>query len=264
MAIGAHPDDCEFLFGATAVKFKEMGHRVMFLSMTNGCSGHHIDHGAAMASRRYGEIQAVSKLTGIEYAMTDIPDGLLTTDIRSREIMMREIRAFQPDVILTHRPNDYHPDHRSAGTLVMDCSYLVMVPHVTPDSPPLKKAPVILYMYDNFTYPCPFVPDIAVSVDDVSDQKTAMLNCHASQVYEWLPWVGGYSDEVPPDAKNRIKWLESFINKRDAEPAAKCRQILERRYGKEKAKKIKYCEAFQICEYGARAEIKELDKLFPQ
>jgi LmbE family N-acetylglucosaminyl deacetylase len=137
MAIGAHPDDCDFCFGGTALKFQTQGCRVMFLSMTNGCAGHYATPGPAMASRRYGETQAVSKLTGIEYRMTDIPDGSLTADLRYRDMLMREIRAFKPDMIFSHRPNDYHPDHRSTGTLVMDCSYLAIVPHIVPDSPPL-------------------------------------------------------------------------------------------------------------------------------
>jgi LmbE family N-acetylglucosaminyl deacetylase len=268
MAIGAHPDDCEFMFGGTAVKFIALGHRVMFMSMTNGCSGHHLEHGPAMAARRFSEIQAVSELTGIEYKMTDIPDGSLTADLRYRDLLMREIRAFEPDIIFTHRPNDYHPDHRSVGTLVMDCSYLAVVPHVTPGSPPLKKAPYIFYMFDKFNYPCPFVPDIAVSVNDVMDKKTAMLDCHASQVYEWLPWVGGYIEEVPAasgrgSGAKRLQWLKTYIGKRDAEPVEKCGAVLDRRYGKEKSAKVSCCEAFQLSEYGAHISANEMDEIFP-
>ena len=265
MAVGAHPDDCEFCFGGTALKFMANGHRVMFLSMTNGCSGHHLTPGQAMASRRYGETRSVSELTGIEYRMTDIPDGSLTADLLNRDILMREIRSFEPDLIFTHRPNDYHPDHRSTGTLVMDCSYLVMVPHIVPDSRALKKMPYMYYFYDGFSFPAPFVPDMAVSIDDVMDQKTAMLNCHASQVYEWLPWVENYADEVPPekDPSGRLLWLKAQLQKRGADIAGKYRAILDRRYGKEKGGGIAGCEAFQLCEYGAQAGYEELEKLFP-
>ena len=261
MAIGAHPDDCDFCFGGTALKFKAQGHRVLFLSMTNGCSGHHIEPGPAMASRRYGETQAVSHLTGIEYRMTDIPDGSLTADLRYRDILMREIRAFEPDLIFTHRHNDYHPDHRSTGTLVMDCSYLAIVPHITPDSPPLKKMPFIFYVYDRFTFPAPFVPDVAVSIDGVMDQKTSMLDCHASQVYEFLPWAGGYAGEVPPERDRRFQWLKTYLCKLGPEISGIYREILDRRYGTEM--KILSCEAFQLSEYGAQAGREEIEKLFP-
>jgi LmbE family N-acetylglucosaminyl deacetylase len=265
MAIGAHPDDCDFCFGGTALKFLAQGHRVMFLSMTNGCSGHHITPGPAMTSRRYNETQAVSKLTGIEYKMTDIPDGSLTAELRYRDLLIREVRAFQPDFIFTHRPNDYHPDHRSAGTLVMDCSYLIIVPHVVPDSPPLKKQPFIFYFYDHFSFPCPFVPDMVVSIDDSLDQKTAMLNCHASQVYEFLPWAGAYANEVPPEQnpEARLQWLKGQLKKGGPDISEKYREIISKRYGDERSGKISTCEAFQLSEYGAQADHKELERLFP-
>jgi LmbE family N-acetylglucosaminyl deacetylase len=122
MAVGAHPDDCDLLCGGTALKFLAAGHRVLFLSMTNGCSGHHVEPGAAMAARRFAETQAAARLSGLAYRVSDIPDGSLTAELRCRDMLMREIRAFKPDMIFTHRPNDYHPDHRAAATLVMDCS----------------------------------------------------------------------------------------------------------------------------------------------
>ena len=265
MAIGAHPDDCDFCFGGTALKFIAQGHKVMFLSMTNGCSGHREAPGPALAARRYNETQAVAKLTGIEYKMTDIPDGSLTTELRYRDVLMREIRAFKPDLVFTHRPNDYHPDHRSTGTLVMDCSYLVIVPHVVPDSPPLKKAPGIFYFHDDFSFPGPFVPDMVVSIDEVIDQKAAMLDCHASQVYEWLPFAGNYLKEVPPedDPMGRLTWLKEQIKSMEPEVSGKYREILDRRYGKENGEKVRRCEAFQLSEYGAKIKYEELETLFP-
>ena len=266
MVIGAHPDDCDFRFGGTAVKLIAQGHEVMFLSMTNGCSGHHEIAGPALAARRYGETQAVMKMTGIEYKMTDIPDGSLTTDLRYRELLLREIRAFQPDLILTHRPNDYHPDHRSAGTLVMDCSYLMIVPHIVPDSPPIKKRPMIFYFYDHFSFPGPFVPDVVVSIDDVMDQKTAMIDCHKSQLYEWIPWAEGLIDEIPPeqDGDGRCRWLKKYLRDNwEPKISEKYREILNRRYGTEKGGNTVDCEAFQLSEYAAQAGQEELENIFP-
>ncbi|MDR1443794.1 MAG: PIG-L family deacetylase [Treponema sp.] len=264
MMIGAHPDDCDFRCGGTAIKYLRSGCRVMFLSMTNGCNGHHLDFGSALASRRREETGAAAKLLGIDYRVLDIPDGSLTAELRYRDMLMREIRAFMPDVIITHRSNDYHPDHRSAGTLVTDCSYLVMVPGITADSPPLKKAPFIFYMTDSFTFPAPFTPDAVVAVDDVLEEKTALLNCHASQVYEWLPWVEGYSQEVPPagEGAKRLSWLKDRIKNMDA-PGDTCRELLIKRYGRGKGAAVTCCESFQLCEYGARGDAKKITELFP-
>jgi LmbE family N-acetylglucosaminyl deacetylase len=264
MVVGAHPDDCDFKCGGTALKFLAAGHRVMFLSMTNGCMGHHLDYGAALAARRYAETQAAARLTGIEYRVTDIPDGALMPDLRSRETLLREIRGCEPDIIITHRPADYHPDHRNTGVLVMDSSYMVIVPGAAPGTPPLRNQPFIFYMSDEFTFPCPFVPQVAVDIGGVMEQKTAMLNCHASQVYEWLPWAGAYSDTVPPagDGKDRLAWLAAGLKARDAPAAESCRELLKKRYGEEQGAGVQYCETFQLCEYGKQANEKTLRELF--
>ena len=254
MFIGAHPDDCDLKCGATAIMLSEQGHKVLFLSMTDGRMGHHVNPGPVMAVRRKAETQAVAALCGIEYLVLEIPDGALTTELKYRDMLLREIRAFTPDIIITHRPNDYHPDHRNTGILVMDCSYLVIVPGITPDRLPMKKAPYIFYMYDFFTFPGPFKPDIAVNIDSIMDKKTDMLNCHSSQMYEWLPWVGDYSDEVPSaeDNKGRLAWLKTKLEERGEKAANYCRELLIRRYGDEKGSAVKCCEAFQLCEYGSQ------------
>jgi LmbE family N-acetylglucosaminyl deacetylase len=265
MVVGAHPDDCDIKCGGTALKFLASGHKVMFLSMTNGCMGHHLDYGTAMAARRYGETQAVARLSGVEYKVMDIPDGSLTADLRYREMLLREIRNYKPDIIITHRPNDYHPDHRNTGVLVMDSSYMVIVPGAAPGSPPLRKQPFIFYMSDDFTFPGPFIPQVAVAIDDVMKKKIAMLHCHVSQVYEWLPWADGNPAEVPPadDEKGRLAWLASWQRKTDEPEAERCRELLKKFYGEKSGAGIKCCESFQLCEYGRQADLKTLRMLFP-
>lgn len=88
-------------------------------------------------------------------------DGRLTPSLEARETLMRTIRNFKPDVIFTNRACDYHPDHRATGQLVQDCSYLMGVPAICPDTPVLRKTPTILYWADGFTDPKPFRSDFA-------------------------------------------------------------------------------------------------------
>ena len=147
----------------------------------------------------------------------------------------------------------------------MDCSYLVRVPHIVPTIPPMKKSPYIFYMFDPFSNPCPFIPDTAVCIDEVMDKKTAMLNCHVSQVYEFLPWMGDYTNEVPPEQKpeSRLEWLKTYIRPFQPTNSGVYLEILQGRYGNEKAGKIIDSEAFQLSEYGGQAEQDELEKLFP-
>ena len=106
--------------------------------------------------------------------------------------------------MLTHRPWDYHPDHRYTSQLVQDSAYLVMVPRLCPDTPALRRNPLFLYLEDGFHLPAPFIPEIAVAIDDEWDQKLDALDAHASQFYEWLPWIDGTGD-VP--SAGRRKWL---------------------------------------------------------
>ena len=84
---------------------------------------------------------------------------------------------------------------------------MVVVPNVTPDTPPLRKNPVFLYSYDHFQRPNPFRPDVAVAIDSVIEKKITALDAHVSQVYEWLPWVDGALDSVPKDKAARLAWL---------------------------------------------------------
>ncbi len=49
VVIGAHPDDCDLDAGGTAIKFAQLGHRVLFVSTTNGDAGHFNKGGATLA-----------------------------------------------------------------------------------------------------------------------------------------------------------------------------------------------------------------------
>jgi LmbE family N-acetylglucosaminyl deacetylase len=96
----------------------------------------------------------------------------------------RLIRDWQADIIISHRPNDYHPDHRYVGVLVMDAAYMVTVPYFCPDIPHLTKNPVFLFAEDEFQRPNPFTPDLVVSIDDVVEKKLAAVEALESQFYE--------------------------------------------------------------------------------
>jgi len=162
--------------------------------------------------------------------------------------------------VLAPRPNDYHPDHRYTGVLVEDAAYLVVVPNICPDTPPLHNNPVFLYYEDHFQKPSPFRPDVAIDIDSVFDKKIDALDAHVSQVYEWLPWVDHKLEEVPKDPVARKRWL---AQSRDYEVSPAVRHALEKWYGPERAAKIRHAEAFEVCEYGHQPTEAELRRLFP-
>ena len=260
IAFGAHPDDCDIRAAGTAALFAKMGHAVKFVSVTNGDAGHQSMSGVALAKRREAEAKESARRLGIEYEVLNNHDGELLPTLEVRKEIIRQIRRWNADIVLAPRPNDYHPDHRYTGVLVQDAAYMVVVPAVTPEVPALHKNPVFLYYEDNFQRPNPFRPDIAVAIDDVVDKKTDALDSHVSQFYEWLPWVDGKLSEVPKDPAERKAWLKRTRN-RPPNPAV--REALVKWYGAEKGNAVKFYEAFEICEYGARPDEARIRELFP-
>jgi LmbE family N-acetylglucosaminyl deacetylase len=266
IAVFAHPDDGDFKMGGTAALMARMGHKVKFVSITNGDAGHHEMGGGVLAQRRRAEAEEAARRIGIEeYKVLDNHDGELLPDLHIRQQVIREIRDWNADVVIGLRPNDYHPDHRYAGVLVMDAAYMVVVPNVASDTEALEKNPVFLYMQDGFRRPNPFTPDITVAIDETIDKKFDGLDAHTSQFYEWLPWVERVLDQVPSDGNQRRRWLRNWLE--DAFGAAaitpEMRRSLEKWYGPERAARVRYAEAFEIAEYGHQPSDEEIRRFFP-
>ena len=260
IAFGAHPDDCDLGAGGLAAKYSALGNKVKFVSLTNGDAGHQTQHGDELANRRRAEAREAGRRIGVEYEVLDNHDGKLLPTLEVREQVIREIRQWKADIVISPRPNDYHPDHRNTGILVQDASYMVTVPNIVPEAPALHKEPVFIYFSDHFLRPQPFRADIVVSIDEVYRKKLDMLDAHVSQFYEWLPWHDDQLDSVPKDPAARKEWLMTlqFIKGVKAE----WREPLEKRYGRQ-ADKIKFVEAFEISEYGKQPSEEDIRRLFP-
>lgn len=261
IAFGAHPDDCDLGAGGLAIKYAARGDKVKFVSLTNGDAGHQTQRGEELARRRRAEAQEAGRRAGIEYEVLNNHDGKLLPTLEVREQVIREIRQWKADIVIAPRPNDYHPDHRYTGVLVQDASYMVIVPDLVPDTPPLPRNPIFLYYSDRFMRPQPFRPDIVISIDDVFDKKIDMLDAHVSQFYEWLPWTEGKLEQVPKDPAARKQWLAaSTRGERELQP--EWRQGLRKRYGAQ-AEHIEHAEAFEITEYGHQPSEQEIREMFP-
>lgn len=258
--IGAHPDDCDLDAGGIGILLSKMGHAVKFVAVTNGDAGHQSEGGGMLAKRRFAEAKEAGKRFGVEYDVLDNHDGELLPNLNVRLQIIRKIREWGADMVIAPRPNDYHPDHRYTGILVQDAAYMVGVPNVAPDTPPLKKNPVFMYFQDNFQRPNPFRPDVVVDISAVYEQKVYALDAHVSQVYEWLPWIGGYLDQVPKGDAERKAWLAKT---RAVPITPEARASLEKWYGKAYAANVKHAESFEICEYGSRPTDDDIRRLFP-
>lgn len=252
IAFGAHPDDCEFRMGGTAIKWAQAGHKVKLVSVTNGDLGHWRSAGGPLAQRRLAEAKESARRMGVEVEVLDIHDGELLPTLENRKTITRLIREWQADVVLGHRPWDYHPDHRNVGVLVQDAAFMVTVPFFCPDVPVLKVNPTFFYFTDKFTKPNPFHADVAVAIDDVFDRKLHMLDALASQVYEGgaLGSEEFEREHAAADPVRRKDVLRTTWMKRDGDNANRGRETLLKLYGPAAGAKVQQAELFELCEYG--------------
>jgi LmbE family N-acetylglucosaminyl deacetylase len=262
LILGAHPDDADYAAGGLAALYRLAGHVVKMVSLTNGDAGHHQKAGRELAQRRRREAAAAGAVIGASYDLINNHDGELLPTLENRRQLIRLIRAFRPDLVLTHRPNDYHPDHRYCSLLVQDAAYMLTVPAVTPDTPHLACLPVIAYLPDDFQKPCPFAPAVVIDVGRVVERIVDMLHCHESQFYEWLPYNQGTANQVPPDDAGRRRWLAAQTQDRLRLRAVKFRELLRLRYGRERGDMVQFAEAFEACEYGAALDEVAVRRLF--
>jgi LmbE family N-acetylglucosaminyl deacetylase len=262
ICFGAHPDDCELQAGGVAAMWAAKGHHVKFVSVTNGDIGHWREAGGPLAKRRTAEVERADKILGVTPEVLDIHDGELLPTLDNRRTITRLIREWKADIVMSHRPNDYHPDHRYTGVLVQDSAYMVAVPFFCPDTPPLKSNPVFLFYPDSFQKPNPFKPDIAVSIDGVMTRKLDALDTLESQFYEGgALGSAGLIPSDPAKQQDRRRQVREGFAARNRALASRFREVLANWYGKDA--KVEYAEAFEICEYGRRPNKMELAKLFP-
>ncbi len=264
ICFGAHPDDCELRSAGVAAKWASLGHHVKFVSVTNGDIGHWNMAGGPLAQRRIAEVQRCAEILGITSEVLDIHDGELLPTLENRKLITKVIREWKADIVMCHRPNDYHPDHRNVGLLVQDAAYMVTVPYFCPDIPYLTANPVFLYFEDRFQKPNPFAADVVVSIDDVIQKKLAAVEALESQFYE-----GGCCSnisELPETAEEktaRQKQVLDNFRRRFAGTAERFRQPLAAWYGTDQSKNVGFAEAFEVCEYGRQPTKEELKELFP-
>jgi LmbE family N-acetylglucosaminyl deacetylase len=264
IVFGAHPDDAEYRGAGVAMKWAKLGHHVKLVSATNGDIGHWQMAGGPLALRRKKEVQAVAQRLGVTNEVLDIHDGEIMPTLENRRTITRLIREWNADIVITNRPNDYHPDHRYTSILVQDSAYMVGVPFFTPDVPPLKRNPVFLYTSDRFQRPNPFRADVAVGIDEVVEPTLDALLLMESQIHEG--GADGHAGLYPADDIGRQRRRDEVrrdLARRYAAQADSYRDALVKFYGPERARAIRYAQAFEICEYGRQPSQDDLKQMFP-
>ena len=255
MVIGGHPDDADIICGCTAVKLIKKGCRVKFVAACNGDLGHHIYSREEVAAIRRQETLNAAKVFGLDsYDIYGFSDARCPNTIEAREMVARKIQEFEPDIIMTHRDCDDHVDHRTIGTLVNDCGYMLGCPHWIEGSKALRRRPLILLMSDVFTVPRVMRPDILVDADPYINKWADALDCQVSQFYEWLAWDKGIEDEVKAIGDRKVNiaarnaYLMKYWGNRKVNDAKRFADAWRAQYpGRPVPHAI---ESFEISEYG--------------
>lgn len=260
LVLGAHPDDAEIFAGGLIVRHCRRGSDVKIVSVTDGRSGHHEVPPEELVAIRRREASASGRRVGADYVTWDFHDGALEPTLAVREAIIREIRSFQPDLVLTHRACDYHPDHRAVGTAVQDASYLVTVPHVCPDVPALRQDPVVASMTDLFTRPNCLRADVVLDVTAEADLIVQMASEHQSQFFQWLPYHDGRLDEVPEHPRERLEWLSSWFASIYVARSEHFRDACAARGIDPSAAKL---EVYELSEYASQPSPETVEWLFP-
>ena len=263
LIIGAHPDDAEYHAGGLASIYRQLGRCVKLVSVTDGGAGHFRLSTDELITARRDESVAAGRIIGAEYESLGFPDGQLLPSVEVRHSIIREMREFRPDLVLTHRTCDYHPDHRATGQAVQDASYLVTVPLVLPEFPALYRAPVFAYMTDLFTRPTRLRVDVALEVKPQLEEIVKMLACHHTQFFEWLPYHADMLETIPEKADDRVRWLQSWYSDRAIQKSDHFREELQTIFGDDMGSSIRFVELFEISEYGSPANPSRLRDLFP-
>ncbi len=184
LAIGSHPDDLELQCAGTLARYALRGDHVTMAVVMSGDCGSSTLPKEQIAAIRGEEARASAAVLGAEFLhMHHYSDGFLFSTEQARLDFLNVIRQARPDVILTHSPADYHPDHRMTAQIVCDVRIMITVPNIKTEAPPTDIVPEI-YFFDTMAG-IDFVPQHYVDITSTFDVKKKMLSCHQSQS-SWL------------------------------------------------------------------------------
>jgi LmbE family N-acetylglucosaminyl deacetylase len=183
LAIGAHPDDVESNVGGTLAKYAKAGHKVFTATATNGNIGSATLPMEEIARIRKEEARSAAALIGAEYVCLDYDDEMFFEDKTARLKFINLVRYCKADVILTHNPVDYNPDHELTSKIINDIAVMIPIAKLKTDSLPYDKIPAIFYFEP--AQGLGFVPTEYVDITGVFETKMAMCYAHKSQD-QWM------------------------------------------------------------------------------
>ncbi len=190
LAIGAHPDDIEFVMAGTLILLGRAGYELHYLNLASGSCGSTTLSASHTAQVRQAEAMRAADLIGAEFHPGLADDLAIFFDQPTLARLAAVMREIAPQVVLTHPPVDYMEDHTNTCRLAVTAAFARGMPNfpTLPARPPVA-GPVTIYHAQPHGNRDPLGqvvrPEFGVDVTEVIDQKAAMLACHRSQ-QDWL------------------------------------------------------------------------------
>ena len=209
LAVGAHPDDLEILCAGTLARYVADGHTVTMAHVCSGHLGHYRLPPEELVPIRREEARRAGEVIGAPVLSLDLPDGGVYGDREEHRLLMVDlVRQARPDVILTHAPSDYMPDHLAVSQLVFDASFMATTPNLVTEHPAHNKV-AALYHFDTLAA-VGFEPEEYVDISAVIDVKRQMLRCHVSQL-TWLKEHDGVDIVEFMEGVARVRGLQCGV-----------------------------------------------------
>lgn len=213
MAIVAHPDDIEFSCAGTLARWAKHGAKISYVLCTSGevgISQRGMTKTRAAEIRESEQRQAAGIAGAHEVIFLRQPDGLLQPTLELRKMLVREIRRFKPEVVVTGDPTivwrgeEYinHPDHRAAAMAALDATFPAAgQPNLFEE---LQQEGLSAHKPRKVYVTAWDLGDYLVNIDETIEIKIAALRAHASQMKDWDP-----EPRVKGWAAERAKGIEA-------------------------------------------------------
>ena len=179
LAIGAHPDDVETMCAGTLAKYAAQGHKIFIATATSGNIGSARHSMEEIARIRKQEAVNSAAIIGAEYICLDYDDEMFYETKEVRLAFINLVRHCKADVIFTHNPEDYNPDHELTSKIINDIAVMIPIAHLKTECEPYDQIPSI-WMWEPVSG-MGFIPTDYVDITDYYETKMKMLNCMDSQ-----------------------------------------------------------------------------------
>jgi len=227
LAIGAHPDDVEAYCAGTLARCANRGDKIYIATSTNGNIGSASLSPPEIAAIRKEEARKSAALIGAEYICLDYDDEMFFESKQVRLAFINLVRYCKADLILTHNPEDYNPDHELTSKIVNDIAVMIPIGNIKTEHAPYDRIPMIYYW--ETVNGLNFIPTDYVDITETYDVKVRMFSQHASQV-KWMKdnykdsfkeTDSDFFESILVQSRYRglqcgVKYAESFIRPTDA------------------------------------------------